>query len=77
MSDAADKSDPRFQTGRVRLALSAVAAIRRLVEERNELRAQLAAQDRELTRVRRSLTSIRETYRRLTCDFVRQLQPSR
>ena len=75
MSDAAQefagKADPDQD---VRLALSVVAAIQRLIEERNELHGRLAAQDRELARLRRSLSTIRETYRRLTCDFVRQLQ---
>jgi hypothetical protein len=66
-----DKADPDQDA---RLALSAVAAIKRLIVERNELRDRLAAQDRELARLRRSLNNIRETYRRLTCDFVRQLQ---
>ena len=75
MNDAAQgfrgKTDPDQD---VRLALSAVAAIQRLIEERNALRGQLAAQERELGRLRRSLSNIRETYRKLTCDFVRQMQ---
>jgi hypothetical protein len=75
MSDAAqelrDKVDPDQD---VRLALSAVAAIQRLVDQRRELRGLLAAQDRELARLRRSLSNIRETYRKLTCDLVRQMQ---
>jgi hypothetical protein len=75
MSDAAQelssKADPDQD---VRLALSAVAAIQRLIEERNAFRGQLAAQERELARLRRSLSNIRETYRKLTCDFVRQMQ---
>jgi hypothetical protein len=75
MSDAAQEFDGKVDPDRdVRLALSAVAAIQRLIDERNELRARLAVQERELTRLRRSLSNIRETYRRLTCDFVRQLQ---
>ena len=75
MSDAAQKFDGKVDPDRdVRLALSAVAAIQRLIDERNELRARLAVQERELARLRRSLSNIRETYRRLTCDFVRQLQ---
>jgi hypothetical protein len=75
MSDAAQEfrgnADPDQD---VRLALSAIAAIQRLVEERNALRSQLAAEERELARLRRSLSNIRETYRKLTCDFVRQMQ---
>lgn len=58
----------------VRLALSAVAAIQRLIDERNKLRDQIAAQNHELSRLRHNLSVIRETYRRLTCEFVRQLQ---
>jgi hypothetical protein len=73
MSDAAQEfrgnADPDQD---VRLALSAIAAIQRLVEDRNALRSQLAAEERELAR--RSLSNIRETYRKLTCDFVRQMQ---
>ena len=65
------QSDPDEDT---RLALSAVAAIQRLIEERNSLRDQVAAQNHELCRLRRNLSVIRETYRRLTCEFVRQLQ---
>ena len=64
-------SDPDRDT---RLALSAVTAIQRLIEERNSLRSQIATQDHELARLRRNLSLIRETYRRLTCEFVRQLQ---
>jgi hypothetical protein len=75
MSDVAQelssKADPDQD---VRLALSAVAAIQRLIEERNAFRGQLVAQERELARLRRSLINIRETYRKLTCDFVRQMQ---
>jgi hypothetical protein len=75
MSDAAQEFDGKVDPEQdVRLALSAVDAIQRLIEERNELRARLAVQERELARLRRSLSNIRETYKRLTCDFVRQLQ---
>ena len=46
MSDAAQKFDGKVDPDRdVRLALSAVAAIQRLIDERNELRARLAVQE--------------------------------
>lgn len=72
MSDAAqefERTDSDEQ-----LALSAVAAIQRLIEERNALRSQLIVQERELARLHRSLGTIREAYRKLICDFVRQMQ---
>lgn len=75
MSDAAQDFDGKPDPDEdVRLALDAVAAIQRLIEQRNELHRRLAAQDREVAQLRRSLSNVRETYRRLTCDFVRQLQ---
>jgi hypothetical protein len=78
MSDAAQK--PNAQIGQLdsdqdeRLVLAAVAAIQRLVVERNAFRSQAAAQERELTRLRRHFAVIRDSYRRLTSEFVTQLQ---
>lgn len=75
MSDAAQEPEEKADSDQdVRLALSAVAAIQRLIEERNMLRSQLAVQQRELARLHRSLGNIREMYRKLICDFVRQMQ---
>lgn len=58
----------------VRLALAAARAIQRLVAERNALRSQTVAQARELTRLRRHATLIRDSYRKLTSEFIAQLQ---
>jgi hypothetical protein len=56
------------------LALAAADAIQRLVAERNVLRSQSDAQAQELTHLRRYLTLIRDSYRRLALEFVTQLQ---
>ena len=57
-----------------RFALAVAAAIQRLIAERNALRSRSTAQERELARLRRNLTLIRDSYRRLTSEFVTQLQ---
>jgi hypothetical protein len=57
-----------------RLALAAAEAIRRLIAERNALREHAAAQKRELVRVYRQIRLIGDSYRRLTLEFVTQLQ---
>jgi hypothetical protein len=57
-----------------RLALAAAKAIQRLIAERNALREHAAAQNRELVRVYRQIKLIRDSYRRLTLEFVTQLQ---
>jgi hypothetical protein len=57
-----------------RLALAAAEAIQRLIAERNTLREHAAAQNRELERVYRQIRLIRDSYRRLTLEFVTQLQ---
>jgi len=75
---AADR--PNAQIGQAdtdedeRLALAAAEAIRRLIAERNALRVHAAAQARELLRLQRHITLIRDSYRRLTYEFVTQLQ---
>ena len=75
MSDAAQKPDAQQGPDHdERLALAAAAAIQRLVAERNALRSHAAAQERELARLRRNFTLIRDSYRRLTSEFVTQLQ---
>ena len=77
MSDAAQTSAQIGQQDSdqdERLALAAAAAIQRLIAERNSLRSRGAAQERELARLRRNLTLIRDSYRRLTSEFVTQLQ---
>jgi hypothetical protein len=57
-----------------RLALAAAAAIQRLIAERNALRSQAVAQARELMRLRHHISLIRDSYRRLTAEFVTQLE---
>jgi hypothetical protein len=57
-----------------RLALAAADAIHRLVAERNAFRNYAATLERELTRLQRHFTLIRDSYRRLTSEFVTQLQ---
>ena len=77
MSDA---ENPRAQIDQLdsdqdeRLALAAAAAINRLIAERNALRTRVASQEQELRRLRRHFTLIRDSYRRLTSEFVTQLQ---
>jgi hypothetical protein len=78
MSDAAQ--EPNAQIGQLDsdqdepLVLAAAAAIQRLIAERNALRSHAAAQEQELTRLRRHFTLIRNSNRRLTSEFVTQLQ---
>jgi hypothetical protein len=78
MSEAAQKPDA--QIGQYasdedeRLALAAAAAIQRLIADRNAVRSHAAEQERELTRLRRHIALIRDSYRRLTSEFVTQLQ---
>jgi hypothetical protein len=75
MSDASEKLN--YDTDLAedeRLALAAANAIQRLIAERNALRDQAADQKRELLRVYRQVALIRDSYRRLTLEFVTQLQ---
>jgi hypothetical protein len=78
MSDAAQEPYPQIgqqdSDQDERLALAAAAAIQRLVAERNALRSHAVAQARELTRLRNHFILIRDSYRRLTAEFVTQLQ---
>jgi hypothetical protein len=78
MSDAAQNPDAQIAQQDPdqdeRLALAAAGAIQRLMAERHALRRHAAAQERELTRLRRNFTLIRDSYRRLTSEFVTQLQ---
>ena len=75
-----DAENPRAQIDQLdfdqdeRLALAAAAAINRLIVERNALRTRVASQEQELRRLRRHFTLIRDSYRRLTSEFVTQLQ---
>ena len=78
MSEAAQR--PNAQIGQLaadedeRLALAAATAIQRLIADRNAVRSHAAAQERELTRLRRHIALIRDSYRRLTSEFTTQLQ---
>lgn len=78
MSDPAEQSNaPVGQPGdqeTERLALAAADAIHRLIAERKAFRNYAAALERELTRLQRHFTLIRDSYRRLTSEFVTQLQ---
>jgi hypothetical protein len=86
MSDVSEK--PEAQIGQLssdhdseRLAMAAAEAIRQLVTDRIALRKAVAAQERELKRLRdsnaelwRHVVLIRDSYRRLATEFVTQLQ---
>jgi hypothetical protein len=79
MNEAAE--EPSTQTGQLTsdqdtevLLLASAGAIQRLVAERNALRSHAAAQERELTRLRRHFSLIGDSYRRLTTEFVTQFQ---
>lgn len=75
MSDASEKPNCDRDMGEdERLALAAADAIQRLIAERNALRDHAAAQNRELMRLHQQITLIRDSYRRLTFEFVTQLQ---
>jgi hypothetical protein len=69
-----DQIGQRDFDGDEQLALAAAGAIQRLVAERNALRRHSDVQAQELTHLRRYLTLIRDSYRRLALEFVTQLQ---
>ncbi len=54
--------------------LASAGAIQRLIAERNALRNRAEAQEQELTRLRRHVALIHDSYRRLTTEFVTQFQ---
>jgi len=54
--------------------LASAGAIQRLIAERNELRSRAETQQSELTRLRRHVTLVHDSYRRLTTEFVSQFQ---
>jgi hypothetical protein len=86
MSDVSERPEP--QIGRPsadqdsdRLILAAAEAIKKLVIDRRLLRDTVAAQERELARLRasnaelwRHVALIRDSYRRLAIEFFTQLQ---
>ena len=57
-----------------KLAVAAVDAITRLITERHALRGELAAKERELTRLRERFILVRDSYRKLANELVTQLQ---
>jgi hypothetical protein len=57
-----------------RLLLEAANAIQRLIAERNALRIRVDSLERELERSRQQTTLIRDNYRRLSDEFVTQIQ---
>ncbi len=54
--------------------LASAGAIQRLIAERNELRSRAETQESELTRLRRHVGLVHDSYRRLTTEFVTQFQ---
>jgi len=58
----------------VRLLLSSASAIQRLVDERDALRSRVDTLERELTFLRHQTTSVLDSYRRLTTEFVNQFE---
>jgi len=57
-----------------RLLLQIANAIQRFITERNALRIRVDNLERELTRMRQQTTLIHDGYRRLSTEFVTQLQ---
>src|SRR4030095_10743550 len=57
-----------------RLLLEIANAIQRFIAERNALRIRGDSLERELTRMRQQTTLIHDGYRRLSTEFVTQLQ---
>jgi len=79
MGEAAEKSGA--ETGHQgpereieRILLASAGAIQRLIAERNALRNRAEAQERELAQLRRNVTLIHDSYRRLTTEFMNQFQ---
>jgi len=54
--------------------LASAGAIQRLIAERNELRSRAETQQSELSRLRRHVGLVHDSYRRLTTEFVSQFQ---
>jgi predicted nucleotide-binding protein len=57
-----------------RLLLASASAIQRLVAERDALRSRVDTLELELASLRRQATLIHDSYRRLTTEFVTQVQ---
>jgi len=57
-----------------RMLLEAANAIQRLIAERDALRRRVDILETELARLREQTTLIHDSYRRLTTEFVTQLQ---
>jgi hypothetical protein len=57
-----------------RLLIQIATAIQRFINERNALRVRVENLERELTRMRQQTTLIHEGYKRLSTEFVTQLQ---
>jgi hypothetical protein len=57
-----------------RLLLEIANAIQRFITERNALRIRVDSLERELTRMRQQTTLIHDGYRRLSTEFLTQLQ---
>ena len=78
MGEAVGKSGAQMSQGPEQdielVLLASAGAIQRLIAERNTLRGRAEAQERELERLRRHVTLIHDSYRRLTTEFVTQFQ---
>ena len=81
MSDPSAVQQPNSDEEGERLVLAAAEAIRNLAADRRSLRNKVAAQERELIRLRasnaelwRHVALVRDSYRRLATEFFTQLQ---
>jgi hypothetical protein len=72
ITDRADRLDSIRDVER--LLLEAASAIQRLVSERDELRRRVEILESETTSLRERTLLMQESYRRLTTEFVTQLQ---
>jgi hypothetical protein len=57
-----------------RLLLEASTAIQRIISERDGLRSRVEALESETERLRQRISLVQDSYRRLTTEFVSQLQ---
>ena len=71
---AAEQNQALLDNDAENVALAAAEAIRHLVRERQALRDQLAAQAREMQRLREHVTVLRDNYRRLANELIAQLK---
>src|SRR5262245_12650873 len=73
MGNANIELDQHLDDETEKLAIAAVEAIKRLINERHALRADLVAKEDELARLRERFGLVRDSYRKLANELVTHL----